>query len=97
MGAGGGGGCSLWIWQVQFGPLSLLPLGIVGVSGSGAFGLLGSGLEMSGLSVGVVWWSLFFLFFDLTLMVSTWWGWGIRAGPIGSVENPTPILLHARL
>ena len=33
----------------------------------------------------------------LTLMVRTKWDrWGIWAGPIGFVENPTPILLHAR-
>ena len=49
---------SLWTQQVQSGSLSLFPLGI---SSSRVFGPLGSGLEMGGPSVGVVWWSHPFL------------------------------------
>ena len=52
------------------------------VSGSGGFGPLRSGWEMGGPSVGIVWWLPFF-HIKLTLMVSTWWGWGSGLGPLG--------------
>ena len=80
----------------SLGPCLCFRWGYLVVSGSGGFGPLRSGWEMGGPSVGIVWWLPFFRI-KVTLMVSTWWGWGIWAAPIGSVENPTPILLHARL